>query len=79
MSKDVKYVVVETGIAECIIVFPDVIPHDAMLGAYRNVVAAGFIYRGANGKFVCHGKSVGLGCPSRGAVDSAIADRQLRF
>lgn len=79
MSKDVKYVIVDTGLCECIIVFPDVIPHDMMLGACRNIVAAGFIHADDNGKFVCHGKSVGLGCPSRGEQDAAIAQRQLKF
>lgn len=79
MSHTVKYVVVDTGLCECIIVFPDVIPHETMLEANRNIVAAGFIYLNVHNRYVCHGKSVGLGCPSRGEQDAAIAQRQLKF
>jgi hypothetical protein len=77
-----KYIVIDDGLGEKIIVFPDCIAHQNVALAFHKVVSAGFIMFQSQPdvpeiEFKCYGKSVGLGLESRLDIDSAIASRQL--
>ncbi|AUZ94905.1 hypothetical protein FDI40_gp104 [Agrobacterium phage Atu_ph07] len=71
-----KYVCVKNIVGgESIIVFPEIIEHrDFVEGFGRHIVSAGFIEMDT---YNCHGRSIGLGIPSRGEIDTNIAIRQF--
>lgn len=77
MSSKMKYVVVDTGLVDAIIVFPDVIQHNQFAMFPGEILSAGFISMNSDGKWSCWGKSVSLGLNSRPEEDSAIANRML--
>lgn len=67
-----KYIIIDDGFNDVIVVFPDIIQHSVIAGDHK-VVGAGFIDM-SNGK--CYGNSYSLGVSSR-PEDTKIALRQL--
>ncbi len=70
-----KYIVVDDGMNEVIVVFPELLQHNDVAKGFPLVVSGGFIDF-VFGKFRCHGKSTSLGLEAR-REDAVIANRQL--
>lgn len=71
-----KYVIVNNGFVDVIVVFPEVLKHSDFTESFSNIVSAGYIKLTDNGMFECYGKSTSLGIESR-PFDTDIANRQL--
>lgn len=71
-----KYIVVDTGLVDAIIIFPDVIQHNTFAESFPYIVSAGFITMSPKGVYTCYGKSYSLGIGSR-EIDSQIANEQI--
>jgi len=72
-----KYIIIDNGLAEVIIVFPDLVQHGNVAMGFDKVVSAGFIIM-TDGNYQCYGSSFSLKINSR-PDDTIIANRQLRF
>lgn len=70
-----KYIVVDTGLNDCIVIFPNQFNHSD-ISLPGTLLSAGFIEWDDHRGWVCFGKSVSLECKSR-PEDSALANRQL--
>jgi len=66
-----KYICVDTGLCDSIIIFPETITH-ADFGHQFKIISAGFIYTDT---WSCFGKSTSLGLSAR-PEDTIIARRQ---
>lgn len=72
-----KYIVLKTGGAEMMIVFPEVLVHKEVAGAMSGlvkdaeVVGAGFV----NPEGDCFGRSDSLGIKSRGKTDTELLSK----
>lgn len=69
-----KYIVVDNGLLEVIIVFPDILQHRDVAQSFGDVVSGGFITK--EDEFICYGESISLGLKSR-REDTDIANQQL--
>lgn len=68
-----KYVCIDTGLNDVIIIFSDVVQHEFMEHLPGKIVSAGFINLNT---FKCYGKSVSLNTSSR-PEDTQLAIRQF--
>lgn len=73
-----KYVVLDDGLNDNIIVFPETIQHSSFAMFSGTILSAGFISY-TDGKWSCWGKSISLGLDSRPEEDSDIANRMLKL
>lgn len=75
-----KYVIFQTSEGEQAVVFPsETFFHDEMASHFstHEVVSAGFVSIGRNGKIKCSGRSTSLDIDSRGEDDEIVIERQL--
>lgn len=70
----VKYIVVDNGLHDVMIMFSDLLQHADFKGSFYNIVSAGFINPET---LSCSGKSISLGLGSR-PEDTELARRQFR-
>ncbi len=68
-----KYICVDSGLCDCIVVFPEALKHADFSQNFR-ILSAGFIDMET---FQCYGKSTSLDMKSR-PEDTAIAQRQFK-
>jgi hypothetical protein len=73
-----KYVVVDDGLNDLVIVFPEMMEHSRMQHLPGTILSAGFIAV-VDGKWSCYGKSVSLGLESRPKEDSKLANSMLKL
>jgi hypothetical protein len=71
-----KYIIIDNGLAEEIIVFPEYLQHDYVAQGFSDIVSAGFIEK-VGGKFFCYGKGTSLNILSR-FEDTVLASKQLK-
>jgi len=78
--KETKYIVINTGLMDAIIMFPSSFDHAdfarMVVSKKEDIVSAGFIRLSISGYWHCYGRSAGLDMKAR-PVDSEIANRQF--
>ena len=70
----VKYIVVNNGLHDVMIMFSDLLQHADVASGFAKIISAGFINPET---LSCSGKSISLGLGSR-PEDTEIARRQFR-
>jgi hypothetical protein len=75
--KDAKYVIMDNGLNDAAIVFPNYIEHALIANAMPgHVIAAGFVSF-TDSECTCHGSSVSLKIASRPDVDAKIIRKEI--
>jgi len=80
MSYKSKYIIVDTGISEMPIVFPDLLSHSDVARGVAfggKIHGAGFCHITEKGQYICYGESASLNVKSRFEIDSKILNKLL--
>ena len=79
MFDSAKYLIVDTGTNEAVVIFSGFLSHDVVAGRLGSpVVSAGFVDFDQDGPH-CFGKSTSLDIKSRGEADNALVRLSLRM